>query len=129
MPFSHKFEASADDIKLVQAFKGRRMLGGLPTPEFLDKKGYLEWLKHGRPISGGALLPDWLKYDAAKTQLVSSYAPRNEDVGLYTIRAYGQGEMILEEIRLNVGNQNERAKNSRRGNDQHTVPLLEMNSL
>jgi hypothetical protein len=103
MPFTYKFEAPKEKIKLVKAFEGRRMLGGLPAPKALDERGWLEWLKHDRSISGGALLPDWLKYDAAKTQLVSNYVPRSEDTGLYIIRAYGHGEVILGQITLDVG--------------------------
>jgi hypothetical protein len=105
MPFSHQFKIPKSKIKLVKAFKGRRMLGGLPAPKKLDEKGCLEWLKHDRSISGGSLLPDWIRYDAANTQLISNYVPRTEDFGLYTVRAYGHGEVILEEVRLDVGGQ------------------------
>jgi hypothetical protein len=105
MPFNYKIEAPVDKIKLVQAFKGRGMLGGLPTPKYLDDRGWLEWLKHDKSISGGNLLPSWLTYNEGKRLLTSSQGPLAEDAGIYTIRAYGHGEVILAEIKLNVGGQ------------------------
>ncbi len=105
-PFNYKLEAPKSKIKLVKAFEGTRMLAGLPAPKALDQRGWLDWLKHDKSITGGSLLPDWLKYDAAKNQLASNYSPRLEDVGLYTIRVFGHGEVILEEVQFNVGDQN-----------------------
>ncbi len=100
--FNYQFEAPEDKIKLVKAFKGRRMLGGLPTPQFLDKRGWLEWMKHDEPILGGNLLPSWLTYNEKKRLLTSSRALQTEDRGLYIFRAYGSGEMILEQVTLDI---------------------------
>jgi hypothetical protein len=127
--FQYQIKTPQDKIELVKAYKGQRMFASLPAPKSLDRRSYLEWLKVDAPMAAGTLLPRWLEYDHAENQLLSSSGPSQNDAGLYTVRFFGKGEVILEEVRLNVGNQNERAKNSRRGSDQHTVPLLEMNSL
>ncbi len=102
-PFNYEIEAPKDKIKKIQAFNGRRMLGGLPAPKNLDEKGWLEWLKHDRPINGGALLPSWLTYKEGKNIIESSLGPQSEDKGEYIVRAYGHGEVILEQVTLNVG--------------------------
>ncbi len=104
-PFSYTLEAPKDNVKVVKAFEGTRMVAGLPSPKALDERGWLEWLKHDKPITGGSLLPDWLIYDTAKNQLASNYSPRPEDAGLYTVRVFGHGEVILEELKLSVGGQ------------------------
>ncbi len=109
MPFAYKWVTSADDIKLVKAFNGRKMLGGLPAPKYLNEKGCLEWMKHDEPISGGNLLPSWLEYSEKKGLLTNSRLPQTEDQGLYTIRAFGHGGVILEEIRLDVGGTSSKA--------------------
>ncbi len=131
-PFSYKLEAPQDQIKIVQAFKGKRMFGGLPAPKALDEKGWLEWLKHDKPIAGsGSLFPSWLTYNGGKNLLDSKEGPQNEDKGIYIIRAYGHGEVILEEVRLNVGDQSEigteLTTRKRTGNDLSSgmVPLLD----
>jgi hypothetical protein len=101
--FSYKFEAPADKIKLVKAYKERRMLAGLPTLQYLDERGYLEWLKTDRALPGGALLPRWLKYNIGENMLISSSGPGKKDNGCYILRAYGNGEVILEQVTLDVG--------------------------
>ncbi len=102
-PFTHTFDLKPDQVKSVQAFKGRRTLGGIPVPKSLDEKGWCEWLKHDRRIRGGNPLPSWLTYNEDKGQLVSSSGPSIENAGLYTIRAYGHGGVIKEEIQFDVG--------------------------
>ncbi len=106
--FSYTFEAPKSEIALVKAFQGERMFGGLPAPKSLDKKGWLEWVKCNQPITGGKLLPSWLTYNEGDNQLVSSQGPKQKHVGLYTVRAYGQGEVILEEIKFDVGGQGDK---------------------
>jgi hypothetical protein len=125
--FQYQIKVPQDKIALVKAYKGQRMFASLPAPKNLDRRGYLEWLKVDAPMAAGTLLPSWLQYNHTENQLRSTSNPTLKDEGLYTIRVYGKGEVILEEVRLNVGN--EKNKNSRSRDDQHTVPLLEMNSL
>jgi hypothetical protein len=103
MHFSYKFEAPADKIELVKAYKGRRMLAGLPTPKYLEERGYLESLKTDKALPGGASLPGWLEYDIGENMLISSSGPGKNDSGSYILRAYGNGEMILEQVTLDVG--------------------------
>ncbi len=100
-PFTYLFQADKSKIVQVIAYLGKEPLFGLPIP---DGK-WMEWPKVEKPIAGGALLPDWLTYDYGKNELESSFDPRDVDRGLYTIRAYGKGEMILEEVKLDVGGQ------------------------
>ncbi len=107
-PFNYTFEAPKSEIKLIQAFEGRRMFGSLPAPKSLDEKGWLEWIKQDKPITGGNLLPCWLTYKEGGSELVSSSGPSQNDVGLYTVRAFAQGEIILEEVKLNVCNKTDK---------------------
>ncbi len=102
-PFEYKLETSKDQTKLVKAFEGRRMLCDLPAPKTLDQKGWLEWLKYDDPIPGGELLPRWLEYDLGENMLISESGPKNKDIGQYIVRIYGPGEVILEEVKLDVG--------------------------
>jgi hypothetical protein len=125
--FQYQIKVPQDKIELVKAYKGQRMFASLPAPKNLDRRGYLEWLKVDAPMAAGTSLPRWLEYDHAENQLLSPTGPSLKDAGLYTIRVYGKGEVILEQVRFNVGN--EKDKNSRSRGDQHTVPLLEMNAL
>ncbi len=107
--FTHEFEAPKKQIKLVKAFEGQRMLWNLPAPKALDKKGLINWLKYDKPVGGGGLLPSWLEYDGGENMLQSSSGPSQKDQGLYTIRAYGSGEVILEEVKIDVGGVSSRA--------------------
>ncbi len=130
--FSYKFEVPQNKTRLVKAFKGKKMFAGLPALKSLDQKGYLEWLKFDMPISSGSLLPDWLEFKVGYNLLKSEKGPDQVDAGLYTVRAYGDGEVILEEIRLKVGDQSESGtelttRKRKTGNDPSSgmVPLLE----
>ncbi len=131
-PFNYQIETPKSKIKLVQAFEGKQMFAGLPAPMSLDKRGYLDWLKYDSPIIGGNLLPSWLNYKEGGNELISSSGPSPKDAGLYTVRAYGDGEVILEEIRLKVGDQSESgieltARRGKTAKDPSSgmVPLLE----
>ncbi len=129
-PFNCSFEAPKDKIRLVQAFNGQRMFLGLPAPKNLDDRGWLEWMKFDQPITGGNLLPSWLTYEEGDNELISSLGPNQKDLGLYTIRVYGSGEVILEEIRLKVGDQSEdgtelTARRAAKDPSQSMAPLLD----
>ncbi len=131
VPFNYQMKTPKSKIKLVQAYEGKKMFAGLPAPKSLDKRGYLEWLKFDKPMAAGSLLPRWLEYDHGENQLVSSLGPNQKDAGCYTIRVYGSGEVILEEVRLKVGDQSEDGveltTRRKTGNDPSSgmVPLLE----
>ncbi len=78
----------------------------LPEPKCLDSRSCLEWLKTDRPIPwGGSFLPEWLTYHESKNSLESSQGPQPENSGLYTVRFFGSGEVVLEEIKLQVSGQ------------------------
>ncbi len=97
-PFTQSLTANKSNIVRVQAYLGKEPLFGLPIPSVK----WLEWAKLDKSIAGGTLLPDWLTYDHCKSELRSKYDPRNEDSGLYTICAYGSGDVILEQFILDV---------------------------
>ncbi len=94
VPFSYKLKSEKSSIKRVQAFEGR---------SDLEEKGWKNWLHFDQPIRGGELLPDWLAYNGGKTLLESEDGPQPGDEGLYTVRVFGHGKMILDEIKLKVG--------------------------
>ncbi len=102
-PFKYTFKAPQNQIEQVKAFKGKRVFAGLPTPKKLDEKGLLDWLKYDLPITGGNPLPSWLSFHDGSRELISKEGPDQKHVGLYTVRAFGPGEVILEEIKLAVG--------------------------
>ncbi len=97
--FTYSFQAEKSKIVQVSAYLGKETLFGLPIPP----GKWTEWLIFDKPIAGGTLLPNWLNYNEAKNEILNTRFPRSEDRGIYTIRAYGSGDVILEEIKLNVG--------------------------
>ena len=108
-PYSYKLETPKGKIQLIKAFEGKQMFADLAAPKSLDEGGYLEWFKHDKSIVGGSLLPRWLEYDQGKNQLLSTAGPQIEDKGIYTIRVFGHGEVILEEIKLDVGGESRKS--------------------
>ncbi len=98
--FSYSLLAEKSKIVRIQAFLEKEALFGLSLPN----NKWAKWLMFDKPITGGALLPNWLKYDLGKNELTSRHIPNEDNVGLYTIRVYGSGDVIVEEIQLNVGN-------------------------
>ncbi len=105
-PLNFKLETPKSEIEIIRAFEGKRMFLGLPAPQALDERGWLDWLKLDKPIAGaGSLLPSWLEYDLGGNELLSSLGPSQDDAGIYTVRVFGQGSVILEEFKLNVGGQ------------------------
>ncbi len=109
LPFSCILETDLAQVKKVQAFKGKRTLGGISLPKSIEEKGWGEWLKHNTPIRGGALLPSWLKYVEGKNTLVSDSGPQLEDAGEYVILVTGHGDVIHEQFTLFVGSQGSRS--------------------
>jgi hypothetical protein len=104
-PFTYKLQTVVKKVKLVQAFEGKRTFGGVSVPKRLDERGWCEWLKHDRAIRGGQLMPSWLSYNERKNELSSAKGPSEEDTSTYVVRVYGYGDVILEEVKLEVGDQ------------------------
>ncbi len=98
-PFSYTFQANRSDIVSVEAFLGKEALLGLPIP--LNK--WTKLLTFDKPLSEGTPLPSWLSYNDATNKVITTRDPNIHDKGIYTIRAYGSGSVILEEIKFDVG--------------------------
>ncbi len=96
--FNYPFQVDKSKIVRIQTYQGTKTLFELP----IKKSWWTQWLFFDKPIPGGAPLPDWLKYDQGKNRLESKYSPTDDNEGVYTIRAYASGDVIVEKIRLVV---------------------------
>ncbi len=96
--YSRKLNVPLNEVKLVQAFKGKRVIGGLRVPKRFENA-----LSHDRSLPGGLLLPNWLQYDSGENELCLSKSIKESDAGTYLIRVYSHGDVIKEEFELVVG--------------------------
>ncbi len=89
------------EVKLVKAYSGRRVIGGIRLPERVHNSSISEIVKHDKPLPGGINLPAWLEYNHEANALVMKNGGPQKP-GTYLIRVYSHGNVIKEEFRLEV---------------------------